>query len=107
MIGFALLILAADVQNPTIPPASVEEVRKQFGKGRFQTGNDGQTLICKVTRTTGDADLDSGFCDAFRECSADAGPNILALMPCMSRKENELFEGVAARRAAQTTRSPK
>jgi hypothetical protein len=107
MIGFALLILAADVQNPTVPPANVEEVRKQFGKGRFQTGNDGQTLICKVTRTTGDADLDSGFCDAFRACSADAGPNILALMPCISRKEDELFERVAAQRAAQMNGAPK
>jgi len=101
MIGFALLMLAAeDMQNQAAPPAAVEDVRKQFGRGRFQTGNNEQGLTCKVTKSTGDPRLDEGFCEAFRACSSEAGPNIFALMPCMSKKQEELFIRIAAERTA-------
>jgi hypothetical protein len=83
---------------------TVAELSRKLASGGFRTSfnGDGRLIECKVTKSTGDADLDRGACDVQRACN---GLDAQARGTCMDRMTRELFARLAAERAPNS--SPK
>jgi len=100
MIGLNLLLMV--VQGPWTPAEQVyHDLSHKLASGKFDTkvADDGSLTECKVTKSTGDADLDATFCESVRACLTPGHRDMNATTECMNSKSEELMRNLAAKRA--------
>ena len=97
MIAIAFFIFAA--QSST---SAYDMLQQRLATGNFKTVADdkGKLVECTVAKSTGDADLDRGFCEVTRRCWGD--PDKLA---CMDRGTRQYMQDLLARREAMKATS--
>ena len=81
--------------------AIYKQLSRKLSTGRFQTTTDaeGRLTDCKVTNTTGDGELDAGFCELSRACSPPA-VDPKAVASCMDGRTKQFMRELALKRAS-------
>ena len=94
MIAVALLVLAA---QPASTADAYAALQLRLATGHFKTIADdkGRLIECSITKSTGDEDLDRGFCEVARRCWSDP-----AKPACMNEGIERFMRDLATRRAA-------
>ena len=99
MIAVALLVLAA---QPAATADAYAALQQRLAAGNFKTVADdkGRLIECSVAKSTGDEDLDLGFCEVARRCWSDP-----AKPACMNQGIERFMQDLATRRAAMKATS--
>lgn len=94
MIAVALLVFAV---QPAATADDYAALQQRLTIGNFKTIADdkGALIECSVTKSTGDEDLDRGFCEVTRRCWSDP-----AKSACMDKGMERFMQDLATRRAA-------
>ncbi|HEX8239133.1 MAG TPA: hypothetical protein VF574_05265 [Allosphingosinicella sp.] len=106
MLMLAALALAAP---PQASPPRVEEdiviIGQRVRKVKFRIKSDkaGRT-VCRIKRSSGDAEIDGLACEAARGCIASRSES--AMVACLTPKMNQIPEQIAARRRMRIEHAP-
>ena len=99
MIAALLLLAAQPAAAPTPPENDIVIIGERVRKLKFRIKLDkaGRT-VCRITRSSGDAEIDGLACDTARPC---VRPDIVtreAMAACLAPRWAKLASDVAARR---------
>jgi hypothetical protein len=104
MILLAAFALAAGVQaSPTPLEEDIVVIGQRVRKVKFRVKLDkAGRVVCRITRSSGAADIDALACDAARPC---VRPDIVtkqAMTACLAPRWARIAEQIAARRRASS-----
>jgi hypothetical protein len=82
------------------------ELSQELANGKFSTVYDdaGNLKACVIIQSTGDSDLDHGFCDMARACVTGKPVETgIHAVPCMDAEQAKLFKRIIAERTIEKT----
>ena len=105
MIAAMLLLIAAQQPAPAAEATESEEIvvigrRARGVRWDWRVNRAGQLAMCRITRSSGDPEIDQIGCEATRQCAASGVRGGRAMRSCIVPLRERLIVALAERRAA-------